>query len=362
MPETDLADPTADDAFLRAMREASVAVADHVRQAATTGTGLTLDSPGVVLSPLIRPMPGRPAPLVAPAVPRVVAPGTAPASAPPPSATRPRRARRQLVGAGLLTFGGIVIAFAVYLFGLSGLQHDRDQASLQRDLREQIANAQAPIGGSIAEGEPVALLQIPAIGLEAAVIEGSDAADLKRAPGHLRTSPLPGQEGNSVILGHRSTHGAPFAHLDDLVAEDEITVVTGQGEQTFVVTGIRTAAADNAEVFEAGDEPTLTLVTSDSLLSDRRLIVEATLDGEPVPAPGGQPTSVGQEELGVRGTGAQIAGLFLWAQTLLLVAIGTVILYRRWRAWPSYLITTPVLAALVWLVFENVSTLLPATM
>lgn len=366
MPDAPTTDPTDDiDELLATISQSAAAIAAHVRQAARAGSSALYSGlDGSARAALLAPAPAptqlftvvAPEPLVsvslqpAPLRPPLAAPTTAPWS------------RRRLVGTCLLAFGGLVVAFGVYLFGLSSAQHTRDQAALQREIRTQIASAQAPIGGVIEEGAPVALLQIPAVGLEAAVVEGSDAATLKRAPGHLRTSPLPGQEGNSVLLGRRLTQGGSFGRIHELTKGDEITVVTGQGEQVFAVARVRTAAADDADVFDPGEDPTLTLVTSSSLFSDERLIVEATLDGDPVPAPGGQPISVGQEELGARGTTAQLAGLFLWAQTLLLFAVATVFLYRRWRAWPSYLITTPVLVAVLWLVFENVSLLLPSTM
>ena len=43
-------------------------------------------------------------------------------------------------------------------------------------------------------------------------------ADLAKGPGHYPGTPLPGQIGNAAIAGHRTTHGAPFCHVDELGA------------------------------------------------------------------------------------------------------------------------------------------------
>ena len=86
------------------------------------------------------------------------------------------------------------------------------------------------IGGKIPAGAPVALINAPAAGLHrVVVVEGTSAGDLLAGPGHLPNTVLPGQAGNSVLLGRAATAGAPFAHVADLRAHDVVTVRTGQG-------------------------------------------------------------------------------------------------------------------------------------
>ena len=48
-------------------------------------------------------------------------------------------------------------------------------------------------------------------------------ADLKEGPGHYPGTPLPGQAGNSAIAGHRTTYGAPFNRIDELVTFDALS-------------------------------------------------------------------------------------------------------------------------------------------
>ena len=49
------------------------------------------------------------------------------------------------------------------------------------------------------------------------------------------TTPLPGQPGNAVIAGHRTTYGAPFHEFDELVPNDLIEVETALGVHTYAV-------------------------------------------------------------------------------------------------------------------------------
>lgn len=84
-------------------------------------------------------------------------------------------------------------------------------------------------------GEAFAQIRIPAVDVDVTVVEGVRRRDLKTGPGHLTGSPLPGQPGNSVISGHRTTYGAPFGPLDDLIPGDLIEVDTAIGTHIYEV-------------------------------------------------------------------------------------------------------------------------------
>lgn len=66
------------------------------------------------------------------------------------------------------------------------------------------------------EGDAIARIEIPAIGVSEYVVEGTDTTDLRRGPGHYQDTPLPGDRGTSAIAGHRTTYGAPFREIDQL--------------------------------------------------------------------------------------------------------------------------------------------------
>jgi len=105
-----------------------------------------------------------------------------------------------------------------------------------RNLEERVAIladrfAAAP---QVEPGRAIGRIQIPAIGVEEKVIEGTDTSSLQKGPGHYSPSDdpetrkagdgsaFPGQGKTVGIAGHRTTYGAPFNKLDDLEPGDEI--------------------------------------------------------------------------------------------------------------------------------------------
>ncbi len=94
-------------------------------------------------------------------------------------------------------------------------------------------------------GEAVAQIQIPQIEVDKYVVQGVQVEDLRNGPGHYRATVFPGQEGNSGIAGHRTTYGAPFNRIDELLPGQEFTVVTVQGVHTYrVMSAAEAFAAD----------------------------------------------------------------------------------------------------------------------
>ena len=100
--------------------------------------------------------------------------------------------------------------FVAFLLVLSPLQQSRSQDVLYTQFRSELDAATAPFGvDPIPPGHPVALLAIPAIGVNQVVVEGTASRDLRDGPGHYRVTTLPGQLGTSVIFGRSTTYGAP---------------------------------------------------------------------------------------------------------------------------------------------------------
>lgn len=139
----------------------------------------------------------------------------------------------------LALLGALLLGFFAYLFLLSPIQQSRTQENLYKTLAEQLSLAVAPIDGVIPMGVPVALVEIPALGIRQVVVEGTTSGALMNGPGHRRDTVLPGQAGVAVIAGRSGLFGAPFAGLKDLQLGDEIVVTTGQARSTFSVTGLR---------------------------------------------------------------------------------------------------------------------------
>ena len=111
---------------------------------------------------------------------------------------------------------------------------------------------------SVRRGEAVGDLSIPRLGLSAIVLNGSDARTLRRGPGHLETTPLPGQSGNTVIAGHRDSF---FQPLRDIRVGDDIFIATPRGRFRYRVASLRVVPPFDLSVLEPTDAPTLTLIT-----------------------------------------------------------------------------------------------------
>jgi LPXTG-site transpeptidase (sortase) family protein len=226
---------------------------------------------------------------------------------------------------------------------------------------------------TLAKGSPVGSLAAPSIGLSAIVIEGSGSDELMAGPGHYRDSPLPGEPGNAVILGRRTTYGGPFNRISELAEGDEIEVLTLAGLFTYEVAETKVVRPGDADVFVQDDRNILTLVTSNpEYRATDRLAVVAELQGEPVgrsqAGSGSEEEVVGQapvltpDELGRERNPSAWAPLLLWGELFVLAVVVAAVLYKRWRRWPTWLITTPIIVALAVLVFENVGRLLPSTL
>lgn len=75
-------------------------------------------------------------------------------------------------------------------------------------------------------------ITIPALGVDRTLHQGVSLYNIDRGPSHWPGTAEPGELGNVVIAGHRTTHGAPFRDIDQLVEGDE--VILGVDGETFV--------------------------------------------------------------------------------------------------------------------------------
>lgn len=132
------------------------------------------------------------------------------------------------------------------------------------------------------DGRAVGRIQIPAASVDWTVVEGVDTADLRRGAGHMPGTALPGQPGNSVISGHRTTYGAPFHNLDRVTPGDLLTVTTVTGTHVYQVVEARVVRPSEMWVTQQWSGSWLTLTTCHPRFSAReRLVVFARLIGGP---------------------------------------------------------------------------------
>ena len=207
------------------------------------------------------------------------------------------------LGSSLITLGLLMFLFVGYQLWGTGIEEAQSQNKLENRFAEIAVTASSipstsvapsisepPVKTTIAplkpivvnEGDPIAIIAMPTIGVNKYVVAGVQTADLKKGPGHYPGTPFPGELGNASIAGHRTTYGEPFRHLDDLNLGDPIIITDLLGRKfTYLVTNQQVVGATDSWVVATTDrtKAILTLTTCHPEFSAKqRLIISAELD------------------------------------------------------------------------------------
>lgn len=121
-------------------------------------------------------------------------------------------------------------------------------------------------------------IQVPAIGVDAPVVQGDGWEQLKKGVAQHLGTPDPGQAGNIVLSGHNDIFGEVFRDLDQLQAGDEITLHTAGKTYTYVITGSKIVKPTDVNVMDPTRHPSLTLISCYPYrVDDKRIVVFADL-------------------------------------------------------------------------------------
>jgi sortase A len=186
--------------------------------------------------------------------------------------------------------GAFVLYFLVYQLVGTNAAAATAQSDLRQDLERQWASApSAPVAAGTAKpppprraapGQAFALIKIPKIDVERVLVEGVQREHLRKGPGHVPSTVMPGQPGTFGVSGHRTTYGAPFYRLNELSKGDPVQIVTQTAVYTYIVS--RTAIVLPTDVWVLDDvrgrdgrlKATITLTTCHPRYSAKqRLIV-----------------------------------------------------------------------------------------
>jgi sortase A len=157
----------------------------------------------------------------------------------------------------LLVVGLVLVGYYIYVSVETRLY----QAMENRELDAILSSAPAPTArprGEPAPGSTVGRIEIPRLGVSAVIRAGSDARTLRLAVGHIPRTAVPGEAGNIGLAGHRDTF---FRRLEDIRADDEITIVTADGTFRFRVEDTRIVSPKDTWVLNPTRRAALTLVT-----------------------------------------------------------------------------------------------------
>lgn len=231
---------------------------------------------------------------------------TTPTPAPPGLGQRFVR----FLGWTLISMGAVLLLYLVWLLWITGWETSQTQQDLleefpgfsqgaaTEDLFADSSGDDPTLEGmedtATAEGG-VAVLEFERPGSDIepvnanplVVVAGTDPAALQRGPGAYTDTAGPGEAGNFVVVGHRTTWGAPFYDIDDILPGDLVHVTNPSGERfTYrilegddaVSAGTRLIRPDdlwvlNRDPLQRGDGTYLTLISCHPRFSAAQRIV-----------------------------------------------------------------------------------------
>jgi sortase A len=173
------------------------------------------------------------------------------------SVIHPRAAALRIWTARTLVVLGAAILAWVAVDTVRAAAYQREYFRvLHRDMPKVTADVDAPT--TVDVGDPIGWLEIPTIGLSAAVVHGDSDDLLKTAIGHLPDTPLPWDTGNSALAAHRDTL---FRSLRHIRLNDIVRLKTAHGDLEYRVHQTFVVGPEDVWVLDPTSEETLTLIT-----------------------------------------------------------------------------------------------------
>jgi len=146
-----------------------------------------------------------------------------------------------------------------------------------RPLVQSLANIAVPTPGP----QQAIRIQIPALGVDAPIVQGDGWEQLKKGVGQHVGTANPGENGNVVLSAHNDIFGEIFRDLDRLKPGDEIIIYTNQQPFSFLVTTTRVIDPTQVEVMDPTTQPTVTLISCyPYMVDDQRIVVTARIHNE----------------------------------------------------------------------------------
>ena len=103
------------------------------------------------------------------------------------------------------------------------------------DIDQRVGQLAGLFADRVRTGQGIGRIEIPSIGADYVVVQGTDTASLQKGPGHYPETAFPGQGKTIGIAGHRTTYLAPFREINEVADGDEITLDMPYGTFTYTV-------------------------------------------------------------------------------------------------------------------------------
>lgn len=138
-----------------------------------------------------------------------------------------------------------------------------------RPMMQSLANLPVPTPGI----EQAIRIEIPAIKIDAPVVQGDGWEQLRKGVAQHIGSADPGESGNVVLSAHNDVYGELFRNLDKLQPGDSVRLYTQQKQYVYVVDRTELVEPTAVEVMASAGAPTVTLISCYPYLVDKQRIV-----------------------------------------------------------------------------------------
>jgi sortase A len=161
----------------------------------------------------------------------------------------------------------------------SGHTPPEEPGSVPTHLRGLVeGDAPPPVAIPTPGPEAPTRIVIPAIDVDALIVEGDSWEQLKLGVGHHLGTADPGERGNLVLSAHNDIYGEIFRHLDDLELGDEVILYAGEQPFRYIVTAKQIVEPTEVSVLAATTKPVATLISCYPYMVDtHRIVVIAEL-------------------------------------------------------------------------------------
>ena len=225
------------------------------------------------------------------------------------------RATVGVVGELVVTFGVLVLLFVAWQLWWTDVSANREQSLTAATLERSFAapapsspgkplakGASPPPPAAVLPGDAFALMRIPRFGATNVrpVLEGTDTDTLTRGLGHYPDTAMPGQVGNFVVAGHRTTYGRPLHDIDKMRVGDLVIVELRASYVIYAVDRYEIVNPDRVDVAAAvperpGVTPTaawLTLTTCNPKYSAKQRYIVFAKMSQVIPRSAGIPAAL----------------------------------------------------------------------
>jgi sortase A len=138
-----------------------------------------------------------------------------------------------------------------------------------RPLVQSLASIPVPTQGP----EQARRIQIPAIAVDAPIVQGDGWEQLKKGVGQHIGSADPGEKNNVVLSAHNDVFGEIFRDLNKLKTGDQVILYTSQHAYTYLVTGSQIVEPNRVDVMGPTTDAVVTLISCTPYMVDKQRIV-----------------------------------------------------------------------------------------